>query len=1017
MTYESDPIRTSITRKSDARKKVSGPGIFVGRVIGHLDQKFMGGLKVNLLKVNENGNDYDETGQSIQVQYASPFAGQTPRTKVGANDTYQDTQHSYGMWMVPPDIGTMVLVTLVEGRTDFGFWIACIPDPFQNFTIPDGRTSTVINSTGAKLPVGEYNVALVKPEGQPQPTKYIKPVNTDFVNVLLEQGLSEDEVRGLTSSSARRELPSAVFGILTPGPLDKRTNAPTYPHGKDEIDYYKSRLGGTSIVMDDGDDKFLRKGPASTTPFEYVDVENTDDDADLTKPANELFRIRTRTGHQLLMHNTEDLIYIGNAKGTTWIEMTANGKIDIYAQDSVSIHTENDLNVTADRDINFTANENMSLIANKNIAIDAGGDIGITAINNISENAGENLSLVGQTGVAVYGNEKVSITSGGSLDLQSKTQMTIASGEGIGITGQGGLKACTDGDMNFKVQGNIYSEAEGQIHQTSALQTYITAGNTFEVLSEAAIKITSEANMSLKSNTAQMLLESATETSIKSGAALTADASGLLSLRANSANIQATGSQIHLNSTSNPAGTGLSADPAIEARTPTIPEQANPFLPIAPVRALQPARVPEHEPWPQHEHLNPMEYTPEKTRAGEQQINTYVSAPLPDTFSGIGQAVGVATSTRRDLDQSNNVAELDNSNFANPGNVPYAVIVVGSADVGDPNQAAENVRIAIQNVKNQGYKPVVVLPNKTPPFGHPLEQDLRILASTVESVALAQGAVIEIPKYDDVDPLLITPAAAEEIAKTYDVGTSTRYFGDARVALDITQSTRKSTVEAGGSTSTIISATETVTKAVISQDYPPAGTEVGGKVYCSGPTDGPINSAPYGTISGFSASDTIAYLNAIGYRESGLRYRCTNQIGFAGKYQFGGYALKEGGYIKASLRGGSTRLRLDPNNWTGKKGVNNIEDWLANKNDCQEEAMILYTNANVRYLKNNGAIRSGDTVSQIAGLLAGAHLLGPNAIKNWRKGKNVSTDANGTSADVYYALGSSAVTNKGVWSA
>ena len=49
-------------------------------------------------------------------------------------------------------------------------------------------------------------------------------------------------------------------------------------------------------------------------------------------PFNELVRLRTRTGHQILMHNSEDLIYIGNAKGTTWIEMTANGKIDIFAK-------------------------------------------------------------------------------------------------------------------------------------------------------------------------------------------------------------------------------------------------------------------------------------------------------------------------------------------------------------------------------------------------------------------------------------------------------------------------------------------------------------------------------------------------------------------------------------------------------------------------------------------------------------------------------------------------------------
>ena len=62
------------------------------------------------------------------------------------------------------------------------------------------------------------------------------------------QGLTADETRGLTTSSARREVPSSVFGISTPGPLDK---------GAVSGEFATSRLGGTSIVMDDGDDKFI----------------------------------------------------------------------------------------------------------------------------------------------------------------------------------------------------------------------------------------------------------------------------------------------------------------------------------------------------------------------------------------------------------------------------------------------------------------------------------------------------------------------------------------------------------------------------------------------------------------------------------------------------------------------------------------------------------------------------------------------------------------------------------------
>jgi hypothetical protein len=180
------------------------------------------------------------------------------------------------------------------------------------------------------LPVSEFNKSTRKDTngtgGQSirLVNEFNKPVHP-FADRLLAQGLLLDKVRGVTSSGARREVPSSVFGISTPGPLDNG------PDGKKrQVGYTNdktgpipvTRLGGSSFVMDDGD----KEGQ------------------------NELVRIRTRTGHQILMHNSSDLIYIGNSKGTAWIELTSNGKIDVYAEDSVSIHTENDFNFKAERD-------------------------------------------------------------------------------------------------------------------------------------------------------------------------------------------------------------------------------------------------------------------------------------------------------------------------------------------------------------------------------------------------------------------------------------------------------------------------------------------------------------------------------------------------------------------------------------------------------------------------------------------------------------------------------------------
>jgi len=76
---------------------------------------------------------------------------------------------------------------------------------------------------------------------------------------------------------------------------------------------------------------------------------------------NNLVRMRSGKGGQFLIHDTAELVYITNQSGNAWIEMTADGKIDIYAKDSISIHSEADFNFRADRDIHFEAGRNLNL--------------------------------------------------------------------------------------------------------------------------------------------------------------------------------------------------------------------------------------------------------------------------------------------------------------------------------------------------------------------------------------------------------------------------------------------------------------------------------------------------------------------------------------------------------------------------------------------------------------------------------------------------------------------------------
>ncbi len=351
-----DNIQTNLTQKIK-------PGVYKAKVVGYLDTTYMGSLQVKVERFS--GND-EVPGQVITVGYMSPFFGSTSKDHVGKDpNNYEQTQKSYGFWMVPPDVGTTVLVLFANNDIKYGYWIGVVPDQYMNFSVPGlAATKFVVNdsketeSKYVRVPVAEYNKEVSATETDP--TKINKPEHP-LAKILAEQGLLQDDIRGITSSSARRESPSMVFGISTPGPIDKKGKKDKVgPVGKQTV-VPVSRLGGSTFVMDDGDDKFLRKTSASEGPPEYASTEQNETDGDPKIPHNELIRLRTRTGHQILLHNSEDLIYIGNARGTTWIEMTSNGKIDIFADDSVSIHSKTDINFRADRDVNIEAGRNMNL--------------------------------------------------------------------------------------------------------------------------------------------------------------------------------------------------------------------------------------------------------------------------------------------------------------------------------------------------------------------------------------------------------------------------------------------------------------------------------------------------------------------------------------------------------------------------------------------------------------------------------------------------------------------------------
>ena len=357
-TYISGDVSTPGSPKEDTGLVRIDPGPYVGIVKSNQDPTYMGRLAVNIPSLTKTYQP--STGQLTTCEYLSPYYGAKTTRYVEGKDPYdyKGTQHSYGMWMVPPDIDSKVLVIFVEGDPSQAFWIGCIQDPLVNHMIPGiaatnktGLPSTSGDSDSKQsmygtdvLPAGEINRNTLESIGDRSADPTLKRPIHPFAETLRQQGLVQDNVRGTTTSSARRETPSNVFGISTPGRRDSSSAEKIVGVRDSQNKEILDRLTGHTFVMDDGD--------------------NNGD--------NQLLRLRSASGHQILFHDTKGVVYLANGSGNVWMEFSANGSIDIYAGGGVNIRSRGDMNFHSDTNINMFARKQIKLSSVGKLVIDGG---------------------------------------------------------------------------------------------------------------------------------------------------------------------------------------------------------------------------------------------------------------------------------------------------------------------------------------------------------------------------------------------------------------------------------------------------------------------------------------------------------------------------------------------------------------------------------------------------------------------------------------------------------------------
>ena len=329
---------------------IENSGPYIGIVKGNKDPLRAGRLKVLIPALT---GTYDGNFDSlVDCDYLSPFYGTKGLRHNKPGQAYDDSQFSYGFWAVPPDLETRVLVIFAEGKMDQAFWIGCIQEPLTNHMTPGIASSDKVKDQDGKdgvskygtknLPAGEVNRYSDVDESNYQNKD--RPLHP-FAETLLKSGLIGDDVRGTTSSSAQREAPSSVFGMSTPGRVNEKKKATQVSTSDSNATEIVERLSGHTFVMDDGAED----------------------------GTNQLTRLRTASGHQLLMHDTEGVVYLANGTGKAFIEMDADGTVSVYSEGGINMRSGRDFNVHSDMHINFHAKGQINFTSETNIALNAKG--------------------------------------------------------------------------------------------------------------------------------------------------------------------------------------------------------------------------------------------------------------------------------------------------------------------------------------------------------------------------------------------------------------------------------------------------------------------------------------------------------------------------------------------------------------------------------------------------------------------------------------------------------------------
>lgn len=424
-------------------------GVTVGTVCDTNDPQQMGRVRAVCLALNDS---LQAKATDIPwASYVTPFGGTIQAGTIGKDDSPVSGPHAYGMWAIPK-IGSQVLVMCLDGNPQIRVWMGCLHTPLATHTMPHGRYSykddKKLPDEEKQKPVGPFSTfeTTIEPLHTNLRTAFDSSTNDDFTgeeNFEFQSRGADFQVSGLglgqvgsTTSSVEDDQDETAPAISVEGTNSNGT------------DFAGSRQGYQTS----------RIAPDQVTELTPRNLDNTV--TSIVSPGFHAFsmddrqencrvRVRTTGGHQIIMDDSNERIYISTASGKNWIEMDEQGNIDIYTSGKISAHAEDDINFTSDRSIRFYGKAGIQLKSDQEVRITAENDISLKTNAVFRAKAANNVLIEASKDVHIKSSGDMFQTAGATIHTKGKT-LAFDSSSNSSFTVGGYFTASATGNANIK---------------------------------------------------------------------------------------------------------------------------------------------------------------------------------------------------------------------------------------------------------------------------------------------------------------------------------------------------------------------------------------------------------------------------------------------------------------------------------------------------------------------------------------------------------------------------------------